>query len=242
MAEEKAIVVVGAGDATGGAVTKRFAREGFVACPVRRKRENLDALAAEIEGSGGLCVPFGCDARVEEEVVALFEAVEREVAPVEVCVFNVGANARFPFLELEERKFRKIWEMAAYAGYLACRQAALRMAARGRGTILVTGASASMKGFVDGAAFASAKFALRGMTQSMARELAPMGVHVAHVVIDGAIDTAFIRNMFPERYALKDQNGVLNPESIAETYWMLHNQPRDAWAQEMDLRPWMESY
>lgn len=239
---DRAIVVVGAGDATGGAVAKRFAREGFVACPARRRQGSLDGLKAEIEGAGGRCVPFGCDARVEAEVVDLFETVERDVAPVEVCVFNIGANARFPFLELEERKFRKIWEMAAYAGYLTCRQAALRMAERGRGTILVTGASASLKGYRNGAAFASAKFALRGMTQAMARELAPMGVHVAHVVIDGAIDTAFIREMFPERYALKDEAGVLNPESIAETYWMLHNQPRDAWTQEMDLRPWMEEY
>ncbi|MEM8752910.1 MAG: SDR family NAD(P)-dependent oxidoreductase [Pseudomonadota bacterium] len=237
-----ACVVVGAGDATGGAVAKRFAREGFAAVPVRRKLEHLEALKAEIEAEGGACVPFGVDARVEADVVDLFETVERDVGPVEVCVFNIGANARFPFLELEERKFRKIWEMAAYAGYLTTRQAAIRMAKRGRGTIIVTGASASLKGYKNGAAFASAKFALRGMTQAMARELAPMGVHVAHVVIDGAIDTEFIKTMFPERYALKGEHGILNPESIAETYWMLHNQPRDAWTAEIDLRPWIEDY
>jgi NAD(P)-dependent dehydrogenase (short-subunit alcohol dehydrogenase family) len=132
--------------------------------------------------------------------------------------------------------------MAAYAGYLVSRQAALRMAPRGRGTILLTGASASVKGYANGAAFASAKFALRGMAQSMARELGPMGIHVAHVVIDGAIDTAFIWEMFPERYALKDEGGLLSPEDIAETYWMLHNQPRTAWTHEMDLRPAIERF
>ncbi|MEX2519002.1 MAG: SDR family NAD(P)-dependent oxidoreductase [Paracoccaceae bacterium] len=239
---DRAAVVIGAGDATGGAVARRFARGGYIACPVRRNAEALAPLIAEIEAAGGRCRPFGVDARVEAEVVALFETVERDVAPVDVCVFNIGANARFPFLELEERKFRKIWEMAAYAGYLCCRQAAIRMAARGRGTIILTGASASTRGYAQGAAFAAAKFALRGMAQSMARELAPMGIHVAHVVIDGGIDTAFIRDNFPERYALKSEDGILNPESIADTYWMLHNQPRDAWTHEMDLRPWMESF
>lgn len=239
---ERAAVIVGAGDATGGAIARRFARGGFVACPVRRTEAALRPLVAEIEAAGGRARPFGCDARIESEVVALFETIEREVAPIEICVFNIGANARFPFLELEERKFRKIWEMAAYAGYLTCRQAAIRMAARSRGTILVTGASASLKGYANGAAFASAKFALRGMTQAMARELGPLGVHVAHVVIDGAIDTAFIRDMFPERYALKASGGILNPESIAETYWMLHGQPRDAWTHEMDIRPWREEF
>lgn len=239
---KKAIVVIGAGDATGGAIAKRFAREGFIACPVRRRAEALAPLVAEIEAEGGRAVPFGCDARIESAVMEMFETIERDIAPVEVCVFNIGANARFPFLELEERKFRKIWEMAAYAGYLTCRQAAIRMAARGRGTIIVTGASASVKGYAGGAAFASAKFALRGMTQAMARELGPMGVHVAHAVIDGAIDTAFIRDNFPERYALKAEDGILNPDSIAETYLMLHRQPRDAWTHEMDLRPWNEDF
>lgn len=237
-----AAIVVGAGDATGAAVARRFAAGGYVACPVRRRAQALEPLRAEIEAAGGACRPFGADARDEGAMVDLFETVEREVSPVEVCVFNIGANARFPFLELEERKFRKIWEMAAYAGYLVCRQAALRMAPRGRGTIILTGASASVKGYAHGAAFASAKFALRGMAQSMARELGPMGIHVAHVVIDGAIDTAFIREMFPERYALKDQGGLLSPEDIAETYWMLHNQPRTAWTHEMDLRPFIESF
>lgn len=237
-----AAVVVGAGDATGGAIAKRFAAGGHVAVPARRRAEALGPLAAEIEAAGGRCLPVGCDARVEAEVEALFDRAEREAGPVEVCVFNVGANARFPFLELEERKFRKIWEMAAYAGYLVGRQAALRMAPRGRGTILFTGASASLKGYPNGAAFASAKFALRGLAQAMARELGPMGIHVAHVVIDGAIDTEFIRGMFPERYALKDRDGILNPAHIAETFWMIHAQPRDAWTHEIDLRPWIESF
>ncbi|MEM7544628.1 MAG: SDR family oxidoreductase [Pseudomonadota bacterium] len=239
---ERAIIVIGAGDATGGAVARRFAREGFIACPVRRTRDHLADLTAEIEAAGGRCVPFGVDARVEADVIDLFEQVERDIAPVEAFVFNIGANARFPFLDLEERKFRKIWEMACYAGYLTARQAAIRMAPRGRGTIIFTGASASVKGYAQGVAFASAKFALRGMAQAMARELSPQGIHVAHSIIDGAIDTAFIRNNFPDRYKMKEEGGILNPESIAEAYWMLHKQPRDAWTHEMDLRPWMESF
>lgn len=239
---DKAVVVIGAGDATGGAVAKRFAREGFVVCPVRRQLSHLDGLNAEITAVGGRCVPFGVDARDEAQVVEMFETIERDIAPVEVFVFNIGANARFPFLELEERKFRKIWELATYSGYLTSRQAALRMVPRGRGTIIFTGASASVKGFAGGGAFASAKFALRGMAQAIARELGPKGIHVAHSIIDGAIDTAFIRDNFPERYAMKEDGGILNPESIADAYWMLHNQPRDAWTHELDLRPWMESF
>ncbi len=239
---DKAIVVIGAGDATGGAVARRFAREGFIACPVRRNLADLADLTAAISAAGGRCVPFGVDARIEADVMSLFETIERDIAPVEAFVFNIGANVRFPFLELEERKFRKIWELCTYAGYLTARQAAIRMAARGHGTIIFTGASASVKGFAGGGAFAAAKFALRGMAQAMARELGPKGIHVAHSIIDGAIDTAFIRDNFPDRYAMKAEDGIISPDSIAEAYWMLHNQSRDAWTHEIDLRPWTESF
>jgi len=239
---DRACIVVGAGDATGGAVARRFAREGYVACPVRRRVESLSHLVRDIVDDGGSAIAFGRDARKEDEVVALFDEVEAGVGPVEVVVFNIGANVRFAFAELEVRKFVKIWEMACFAGFLTTREALRRMAPRGRGTILVTGASASVKGYAHGAAFASAKFALRGMTQSLAREAAPLGVHVAHVVIDGAIDTAFIRDNFPERYALKDRDGLLDPDAIAETYWQIHRQPSNAWTHETDLRPWIESF
>ena len=240
--EPKAVVVIGAGDALGGAIAKRFAREGFEAVIVRRHAEQLEPLAQAIREAGGQPHPFGLDARKEEDMTGLFERVEAKIAPVEVCVFNIGANVRFPIAETTSRVFFKVWEMACFSGFLAGREAAKRMAPRGRGTILFTGATASVRGREGFAAFASAKHGLRAVAQSMARELGPKGVHVAHTIIDGAIDTAWIAENFPERYAAKAHDGILNPEHIAQAYWMLHTQPRDAWTHELDLRPWSESW
>lgn len=242
MSEKKAAIIIGAGDATGGAIAKRFAREGYVACVTRRNEDKLAPLLEEIRAEGGEARGFGSDARKEDEVTALFETVEREVGPVEVFVFNIGANVNFPILEMTERVYRKVWEMAAYAGFLTGREAARVMVPRGKGTMIFTGATASLRGGAGFSAFAGAKFALRALAQSMARELGPKGIHVAHPIIDGAIDTAFIRDNFPARYELKDRDGILNPEHIAEAYWQLHVQPRDAWTHELDLRPWMENF
>ena len=240
MAERKAVLVVGAGDATGGAIARRFAREGYVAVVTRRELASLDGLLAQIRAEGGEAVGFGSDAREEDQVVALFDQIEREVAPLEAVVFNIGANVNFPIRETTSRVYRKVWEMAAFAGFLAGREAAKVMVPRGRGTIIFTGATASIRGREGFSAFSGAKFALRALAQSMARELGPQGVHVAHTIIDGAIDTEWIAKNFPQRHALKDQDGILNPEHIADAYWMLHAQPRDAWTHELDLRPWME--
>jgi NAD(P)-dependent dehydrogenase (short-subunit alcohol dehydrogenase family) len=237
-----AAVVIGAGDALGGAIARRFAREGYAAVIVRRHADQLEDLAASIRAAGGAAHPFGLDARQEDQMVGLFDRVEAEIGPVEVCVFNIGANVRFPIAETTARVYFKVWEMAAFAGFLAGREAARRMTPRGQGTILFTGATASVRGRDGFAAFAGAKHALRALAQSMARELGPKGIHVAHTIIDGAIDTAWIAENFPDRYALKDQDGILNPEHIAEAYWMLHAQPRDAWTHELDLRPWTESF
>ncbi|AFT72431.1 Short-chain dehydrogenase/reductase SDR [Alloalcanivorax dieselolei B5] len=237
-----AILVVGAGDATGGAIARRFAREGYVACVSRRQKESLADLVAEIEAEGGEARAFGSDARDEEQAVALVDTIEQEVGPLEVLVFNIGANVNFPIRDTTARVYRKVWEMAAFAGFLAGREAARVMVPRGRGTIIFTGATASLRGGRGFSAFAGAKFALRALAQSMARELGPEGIHVAHSIIDGAIDTAFIRDNFPQRYALKEQDGILNPEHIADTYWTLHQQPRDTWTHELDLRPWMETF
>ena len=239
---EKAIIVIGAGDALGGAIAKRFAREGFAAVIVRRHAEQLEALSAAIREAGGEAHPFGVDARQEDQMVALFAKVEAEIAPVEVCVFNIGANVRFPIVETTARVFTKVWEMACFSGFLTGREAAKVMTPRGRGTIIFTGATASVRGRDGFAAFAAAKHGLRALAQSMARELGPKGVHVAHTIIDGAIDTQWIAENFPQRYALKAQDGILNPEHIAEAYWSLHAQPRDAWTHELDLRPWMEAW
>lgn len=239
---DKAIIVVGAGDALGGAIARRFAREGYAACIVRRHADQLEPLAQAIREAGGEAHPFGVDARKEEAMVGLFDKVEAEIAPVEVCVFNIGANVRFPIAETTARVYFKVWEMGCFAGFLAGREAAKRMTPRGRGTILFTGATASLRGGQGFSAFAGAKHALRALAQSMARELGPKGVHVAHTVIDGAIDTAWIAENFPERYAQKAHGGILEPEHIAEAYWMLHAQPRDAWTHELDLRPWTEAW
>ena len=235
-------LVIGAGDATGSAIAKRFAREGFVACLVRRGGDKLAPLVKEIEMAGGRAVGYGCDARKEEEMVALVDRIEAEVGPIEVAVFNVGANVRFGILEMTTRVYTKVWEMAALGGFHTGREAARVMLPRGKGTILFTGATASMRGGAGYAAFAGAKFALRALAQSMARELGPKGIHVAHLVIDGAIDTDFIRTQFPERYAMKKDGGILAPASIAEAYWQIHRQSRDAWCHEMDLRPWVEGW
>ncbi len=237
---DKAIVVIGAGDALGGAIARRFAREGFAAVIVRRHLEQLEPLAAAIRAAGGEAHPFGVDARQEDQIVALFEKVEAQIAPVDVCVFNIGANVRFPIAETTSRVFLKVWEMACFSGFLAGREAAKRMTPRAQGTIIFTGATASVRGRDGFAAFASAKHGLRALAQSMARELGPQGVHVAHTIIDGAIDTAWIAENFPDRYAQKANDGILNPEHIADAYWALHVQPRDAWTHEIDLRPWME--
>jgi NAD(P)-dependent dehydrogenase (short-subunit alcohol dehydrogenase family) len=238
----KAALVIGAGDATGGAIARRFAREGLVACVVRRELGRLAQLSAEIESQGGQVRAFGADARDEEQVVALFDEIERDVAPIEAVVYNIGANVRFPVSETTARVFRKVWEMACFGGFLAGREAARRMLPRGRGTIIFTGATASVRGGSGFAAFAAAKHGLRALAQSMARELGPQGIHVAHTVIDGAIDTPWIAGNFPEQYALKNRDGILNPDDIAEAYWQLHRQPRSAWTHELDLRPWMERF
>lgn len=235
-------LVIGAGDATGGAIARRFAAGGYTACVTRREADKLQPLVQAIEAAGGRAHGFGSDARKEEEVVALVEHIERDIGAIEVLVFNIGANVPCSILDETARKYFKIWEMACFGGFLNGREVARRMVTRGRGSILFTGATASLRGSARFAAFAGAKHALRALAQSMARELGPQGIHVAHVVVDGAIDTEFIRSNFPERYALKDRDGILNPEHIAENYWQLHCQPRDAWTFELDLRPYMEAW
>jgi NAD(P)-dependent dehydrogenase (short-subunit alcohol dehydrogenase family) len=242
MSGAKAVLVVGAGDATGGAIARRFAREGYVACLTRRHVDKLRPLVGTIESAGGKARAFGSDARKEDEMIALIDTIEREVGPIEAAVYNIGANVNFPIRETTARVFFKVWEMACFGGFLMGREVAKRMVPRGQGTILFTGATASVRGGSGFSAFASGKHALRALAQSMARELGPQGVHVAHIVIDGAIDTAWIRENFPERAALKDQHGILDPEAIAENYWHLHCQPRSAWTHELDLRPWIERW
>lgn len=242
MSDRKVVLVVGAGDATGGAIAKRFAREGYVACVTRRSADKLQPLVDEIRAAGGEAHGFASDARKEEEVAALVEGIERDIGPIEAFVFNIGANVPCSILEETARKYFKIWEMACFSAFLTAQAVARRMVTRERGTILFTGATAGLRGAAHFAAFAGAKHGVRALAQSMARELGPRNIHVAHVVVDGAIDTAFIRDSFPDLYARKEQDGILNPEHIADNYWFLHAQPRDAWTFELDLRPWIERW
>jgi NAD(P)-dependent dehydrogenase (short-subunit alcohol dehydrogenase family) len=238
--------VIGAGDYIGGAIAKKFAAEGFIVFAGRRNGDKLAPLVEEIEHAGGKVVARALDARKEEEVASLLRDADQR-APLEVCIFNVGANVNFPILDTTERVFRKVWEMATYGGFLAGREAARYMVPRGRGCIFFTGATASMRGGAGYAAFASAKFGLRGLAQSIARELGPKNIHVAHLVIDAGVDTAWVRDRIREREgddAVRnlDPGRLMRPEAVADSYWQLYQQPRDAWTFEQEIRPFGEKW
>ncbi len=245
MSEKPICLIIGAGDYIGAAIAKRFAKGGFHVVMGRRRGEMLTPLIGEIEALGGSAQGFTWDARKEETAVKMFAMVEKDIGPIEICIFNVGGNVHFPILETTERVFRKVWEMCAYAAFLTGREAAKYMGERHKGSIFFTGATASVKGSSGFAAFASGKFALRGLAQSMARELGPQNIHVAHLVIDAGVDTAFVRDR--QRQAGIDPDTLptgtlMNPESIANAYWFLHHQPRDGWTHELDIRPYAEKW
>jgi NAD(P)-dependent dehydrogenase (short-subunit alcohol dehydrogenase family) len=236
--------VIGAGDFIGSAIARRFAREGYTIFAGRRSAEKLAKLKSEIEAEGGTCEARGLDARKEEDITAFLSEADAH-APLEVCIFNPGANVNFPILDTTERVFRKVWEMACYGGFLTGREAARLMLPHGKGTILFTGATASLRGGVGYAAFASAKFGLRAVAQSMARELGPKNIHVAHLIIDAGVDTAFVRERIRARGSDPDAlppDTLMEPESVAEAYWYLHTQHRDGWTHELDLRPFAEKW
>jgi NAD(P)-dependent dehydrogenase (short-subunit alcohol dehydrogenase family) len=243
-ADKRACLVVGVGDGLGSAISRAFAAEGYAVCMTRRARhlEDLEQLADSIRATGGEAHAFGTDARSEEETEALFAKIEQEIGPLEVVVFNIGANVRFSIRETTSRVFTKVWEMACFAGFLAGREAARVMVPRGRGTILFTGATASVRGREGYAAFSAAKHGLRALAQSMARELGPEGIHVAHVVIDGAVDGVFIRENRDDVDALLERSEILRPEDIAASYVALTKQPKSAWTHELDVRPWSEKW
>jgi NAD(P)-dependent dehydrogenase (short-subunit alcohol dehydrogenase family) len=238
--------IIGAGDFIGSAIARKFASEGYTVFAGRRTADKLAALKQDIESGGGRCEARALDARKEEDITAFLNEADAH-APLEVCVFNPGANVNFPILETTERVFRKVWEMACYGGFLTGREAARLMLARGKGTILFTGATASLRGGKGYTAFASAKFGLRAVAQSMARELGPQNIHVAHLIIDAGVDTAFVRERIKARggdaaLASIKLDQLMNPESIARAYWYLHTQERDAWTFELDVRPYAEAW
>ena len=243
-AKRQVCLVVGAGEGVGGAIARAFATDGFVVCVTRRARNlsQLDGLVADIRDKGGEAHAFGVDARSEDETMALFERIERDIGPIEVLVFNIGANVRFGIRETTTRVFTKVWAMACLSGFLAGREAAKRMVPRGRGTILFTGATASVRGGIGFSAFSAAKSGLRAVAQSMARELGPEGIHVAHVIVDGAIDGVFSRENIPDVEARLARDEILKPDDIARNFVWLHHQPKSAWTHEIDLRPWKETW
>lgn len=238
----KVVLVVGAGDAIGSAIATRFAKEGYTVCMARRNGDRLAPLVEELSQQGLTAHAFTCDARKEDELIGLFEHVESSIGALEVVVFNIGANVPMKIVDTDSRKFFKIWEMACFSGFLTGREAAQRMLTRGRGTIIFTGATASLRGAAGFGAFASAKAGLRAMAQSLAKEMGPKNIHVAHVVIDAPVDTAWIMENVPEASQLKANDGLVVPSHLADNYLMLHKQPRDAWTFELDIRPWSESW
>lgn len=237
-------LIVGAGDGVGAAIARAFAREGLAVCITRRPRnlELLEAVAAAIRAEGGEAHAFGVDARVEAEMIALVDRIEADIGPLQVVVFNIGANVRFSVIDTTAQVYAKVWEMAALSGFFTGREAARVMAPRGKGTILFTGATASTRGGAGFSAFAGAKAALRQLAQSLAREMGPQGVHVAHVVVDGMIDGVFARSIAPDIQTLLDEDAILKPDEIARNYVWLHNQQRSAWTFELDMRPWKETW
>ncbi len=239
--ENKVALIVGAGDYLGSAVGRRFAKEGYHVVGTRR-RGSLATFTDPVKETGGQATGIHSDARDEAQVISLFDEVETSIGPIDVVIFNVGGNVQYPILETTVRVYTKVWQMCALGGFLVGREAARRMVPREQGSILFTGATASVRGAAGFSAFAGGKHALRALAQSMARELGPQGIHVGHVVIDGLIDTAAARNLFPDWFDQRPEDAILKPEHLADIYWMLHMQPRSAWSFEIDVRSYQEQW
>ncbi|MHC2332924.1 SDR family NAD(P)-dependent oxidoreductase [Bradyrhizobium sp. USDA 4454] len=247
MAQTRGVaVLVGAGDAIGAAVARRFAKGGYNVCICRRDAAKSQDLVDELKAGGHEIAAFSVDARKESEVQELFSRIERDIGPIEVCLFNAGSNVNKPLLETTEKLFFKAWELACYAGFLVGREAARVMLSRGRGTILFTGATASLRGGYGFAAFAAAKFGLRAVAQAMARELGPKNIHVAHLIIDAAVDSDAIRARLKAGSGIEARDiapdSLTKTNSIAEAYWFVHQQAKDGWTHELDLRPSVEKW
>ena len=241
--KNKIALVVGAGDNLGSAICKCFSNEGFIVVACRRNGDKLVTLKNEIETSGGIFYGHSLDARKEKDVIEFIKNTEKNIGPIDAAIYNIGGNIKFGITETTARKYYKTWEMAAFGAFLVGREVANYMMGRKSGTIIFTGATASVRGAGGFAAFSGAKHAKRSLAQSMARELGPKGIHVAHVVIDGAIDTPWIKELFNDYYKEKKAiDGLMNPKDIAKNYLWIHKQPRNAWTHEIDLRPWVEKW
>ncbi len=243
MTQRKSVLIVGVGAnrGLGAAVARRFASEGFHVVVAGRTAEKLERVVTEIRTVGGSAQAVIGDGSNESDA-ARFVASAEEYGPLELALHNAGTNRRDAFLDLETSDFEALWREHCLGGFLTGRNSARHMVPRGRGTILFTGASGSLRGRSMFAAFAAAKAGLRATAQSMARELGPKGIHVAHVVIDGGIEGDRLLSAFPSRQYEKGPDGLLSIDAIAETYWQLHLQHRSAWTHELELRPWSEAF
>jgi len=227
----KTALIVGVGPGLSASLARLFAKHGLQVAMASRDPDKLAKLAEETAGA-----TFACEATEPEEVAALFEVVIATQGVPDIVVYNASARAHGPVTEIEPDAVARAISVSAYGGFLVAQQAARHMVARGSGAILLTGASASVKGYPNSSAFAIGKFALRGLASALARELAPKGVHVAHFVIDGGIRSA--NRTDPPN----NPDSMLDPDAIAETYWHVANQPRSAWTWEVELRPWVEKF
>jgi NAD(P)-dependent dehydrogenase (short-subunit alcohol dehydrogenase family) len=234
MAANEVAIVVGAGQGLGGALCRRFVKGGMLVAAATRDKERATAVAKQAGARG-----YGCDAGDEKSVLELFAAVKRDFGEPSVVVYNAGAFLPKAVMDTSAEEFERCWRIGCFGGFLVGREAARAMVLKGHGTILFTGATASLRSSANFVNLAVGKFGLRAVAQSMARELGPKGIHIAHVIIDGLIAAEHR----PGRSAgERGPDAMLNDDAIAEAYWQLHNQPRNAWTLEMDLRPWVEKF
>lgn len=238
MNEHKVAVVLGVGPGLGAAAARRFAREGFAVGLMARGQDKLTPVQEDIEKAGGKALSISTDATDPASVVAAFAQVHDKLGDPDVFIYNAGAFQMGGILEVTPEQFEHCWKANCFGGFLGAQQVLPDMVKRGRGTILLTGATASLRGGARFSCLAVGKFGLRALAQSLAREFGPQGVHVAHIIVDGQIDIPRVRAMAPNR----TKDTLLSPDAIAETYWQLHIQEATAWALELDLRPAVEKF
>ena len=236
------VIGVGAPAGLGAALCRRFAGEGLQVFAAGRTEQKLERVAGEIARAGGSAVPVAMDATVEEEEIRLFDTVEDRGGAPEIVVYNAGNNEFRPLLEMDAKFWEDLWRLCCFGGFLAGREAARRMLPQGGGTLIFSGATASLRARPPFTAFASAKAALRALAHGMAREFGPQGLHVGHVIIDGVIDGDRVNERFPQLKERRGEDGMLSLDAIAAVYWDLHRQERTAWTLELDLRPYKESF
>jgi NAD(P)-dependent dehydrogenase (short-subunit alcohol dehydrogenase family) len=236
-ASDKVCVVIGVGEGLGAALARRFAA-GYRVALVARSGEVIEKVAGEIKAAGGVALAIQSDATLESEIKSAHEQIGRELGPVEILVFNGGRRPIGRLMETTPEVFEQTWRLHAFGAFLWSRQVVPEMSKRGSGAILITGATAGIRPWPNSAAFAPAKFAVRGLAQVMARDLHPRGIHVAYVNVDGGIDMPLLRKMRPEA----DDEDLLKPSAIADAFWYLAHQDRSAWSHELDLRPFKEKF